>query len=227
VKKICEAGITYISVSIDSYDASTFADSRIDGDLNQVLAGIRRLAIYRDDHGFRYPRIGLKGTLFGHTQNQLPGIVALAKSHGVDIFESFQPLNTMSTYIPIYPDDKLTALTTDEQDQVVSAIHSDMAKALTELKPVQQFCAEEGIAVSNSGRPNGIRSNCDQEWFYALLSGDVTPCCQIKSPISPNWSLISHSIDEILADKLYENTRFNLWNGLFPDYCKGCYKTNR
>jgi MoaA/NifB/PqqE/SkfB family radical SAM enzyme len=226
VKKICEAGIAYISVSIDSHDATTFADSRINGDLNQVLAGIGRLAAYRDAHGFRYPRIGLKGTLFGQTHNQLPGIVALAKSHGVDVFESFQPLNRLSTYIQVYPDDKLTALATDEQYQVALAIQRDTEKALTELKSVQQFCAEEGIAVSNDGQPNGIRSNCDQEWIYALLSGDVTPCCQIKSPISPNWNLANHSIDEILADELYENTRFNLWNGLFPGYCKGCYKTN-
>jgi MoaA/NifB/PqqE/SkfB family radical SAM enzyme len=226
VKKICEAGIAYISVSIDSYDVTTFADSRIGGDLNQVLTGIRRLAAYRDEHDFRYPRIGLKGTLFGHTQDQIPDIVALAKSYGVDIFESFQPLNPMSTYIPIYPDNKLKALATDEQAQVASAIHLDTAKALTQLKSVQQFCAEEGIAANNSGRPNVLRPNCDEEWIYALLSGDITPCCQIKSPISSNWNLVNHSIAEILADELYENTRFNLWNGLFPDYCKGCHKTN-
>ncbi|MGR8997640.1 MAG: radical SAM/SPASM domain-containing protein [Gammaproteobacteria bacterium] len=226
VKKICESGIVYVSVSIDSYDASTFAESRIGGDLDQVLAGIRRLAAYRDNHGFRYPRIGLKGTLFGQTQDQLPGIVALAKSYGVEIFESFQPLNPMSTYLPIYPDEKLKTLTTDEQTQVASAIHRDTAKALTQLKSIQRFCEEEGIAVSNSGRPNLLRPNCDEEWIYALLSGNVTPCCQIKTPISPNWNLVNHSIDEILADELYENTRFNLWNGLFPDYCKGCYKTN-
>jgi MoaA/NifB/PqqE/SkfB family radical SAM enzyme len=225
VKKICEAGIAYVSVSIDSYDATTFADSRIGGDLNQVLAGIRRLAAYRDDHGFSYPRIGLKGTLFGHTQDQLPGIVALAKSHGVEIFESFQPLNPMSTYIPIYPEEKLKELDTCKHAQVADAIERDTAKARTQLKSVQHFCAEEGIAASNSGRPNLLRPNCDEEWIYTLLSGDVTPCCQIKSPISPNWNLINHSIGEILVDELYENTRFNLWNGLFPDYCKGCYKT--
>jgi MoaA/NifB/PqqE/SkfB family radical SAM enzyme len=225
VKKICEVGIAYVSVSIDSYDATTFADSRIGGDLNQVLAGIKRLAAYRDEHGFRYPRIGLKGTLFGHTQDQLLGIVALAKSHGAEIFESFQPLNPMSTYIPIYPDEKLKALATDELTQVTTAIHRDAKIALTQLESVEHFCTEEKIAYSNSGRPNGLRTNCDEEWIYALLSGDVTPCCQIKSPISPNWNLINHSIDEVLADELYENTRFNLWNGLFPDYCKGCHKT--
>lgn len=225
VKKICEAGIAYISVSIDSFDAATFAASRIGGDLTQVLAGIKRLADYRDAHGFRYPRIGVKGTLFGHTQDQIPGIVSLAESHGVEIFESFQPLNPMSTYVPIYPAAKLKALDTDELGQVAAAIRRDSAEAATRLKSVKQFCEDEGIAASNSGRPNGLRPNCDEEWVYALLSGDVTPCCQIKSPISPNWNLTKHTIGEVLADALYENTRFNLWNGLFPTYCRGCHKT--
>ncbi len=225
VKKICAAGIAYISVSIDSFDPSTFAASRIGGDLNQVLSGIKRLADYRDAHGFHYPRIGLKGTLFGQTQDQIPAIVALAKSHGVEIFESFQPLNPMSTYLPIYPAEKLKALDTDELGQVATAIHRDSAKAVTQLKSVSQFCDDEGIALSKKGRANGLRPNCDEEWVYALLSGDVTPCCQIKTPISPNWNLTQHTIDEVLADALYENTRFNLWNGLFPDYCRGCHKT--
>ena len=224
VKKICEAGITYISVSIDSFDAATFAASRIGGDLTQVLTGIKRLADYRDAHGFHYPRIGLKGTLFGHTQDQIPGIVALAAAHGVEIFESFQPLNPMSTYVPIYPAANRQALDKGELGQVAAAIQRDSAQAVSQLKPVSQFCDEEGIALGKNGQANGLRPNCDEEWVYALLSGDVTPCCQIKTPISPNWNLARKTIDEVLVDALYENTRFNLWNGLFPDYCKGCHK---
>jgi len=176
VQKICEAGIAYISVSIDSYDVTTFSDSRLGGDLNQVLAGIKRLASYRDENGYLYPRIGLKGTLFGHTKDQIPRIVALAKSCGVEIFESFQPLNPMTTYVPIYPKEKLKELTVGELNEVISVIRRDSILALTQLKSVQSFCAEEGIAASNSGRPNGLRPNCDEEWIYSLLSGDVTPC---------------------------------------------------
>jgi MoaA/NifB/PqqE/SkfB family radical SAM enzyme len=225
VKKICEAGIAYLSVSIDSFDPATFAASRIDGDLNQVLTGIKRLADYRDANGFSYPKLGLKGSLFSHTQDQIPQIVALAKAHGVEIFEGFQPLNPMSTYVPIYPAQQLQELAADQLDQVAAAIQRDSAQAVEQLKSVEQFCAEEGIAASKNGKPNGLRPNCDEEWLYSLLSGDVTPCCQIKTPISPAWNLAEHTLDDILADALYENTRFNLWNGIFPNYCFGCYKT--
>jgi MoaA/NifB/PqqE/SkfB family radical SAM enzyme len=225
VRKICEAGITYFSVSIDSFDPATFASSRIGGNLEQVLNGIRRLRDYRDANGFRYPKIALKGTLFGTTQDQLPRIVDLAKAHGVEIFESFQPLNPMRTYVPIYPREKLAEI--GRVGAVAAAISRDTSYAHQVLQSVHSFFEAEGVDIDKNGTPNGLRAGCDEQWIYSLLSGDVTPCCQIKTPISPDWNLCSHTIDEILSDRLYENTRFNLWNGLFPRYCEGCWKTRQ
>lgn len=222
VAKLCESGVSYVSISIDSINPATFASSRIDGDLEQVLKGIQRLARYRDDNGFKYPRIGLKGTLFTHTENELVPIVEMAKAHGVDVFESFQPLNPMSTYVPIYPKAQLEQLAS--VPRVSQAINRDMEKARHMLKPATQFCDEEGIRIDKNGTPNGLRANCDEEWIYSLLSGDITPCCQIKNPPSPNWNLSKRPLIDILRDADYENTRFNLWNGLFPQYCKGCWK---
>lgn len=225
VAKLCESGITYISVSIDSVNADNFASSRIDGELTQVLKGIQRLVQYRDSHGYKYPRIGIKGTLFSHTQDELLPVVELAKAHGADVFEGFQPLNPMVTYVPIYPKAQLAEL--KHVPRVAAAIGRDSIRAAHLLKPAPQFCEEEGIRIDKNGTPNGLRPNCDEEWVYTLLSGDITPCCQIKNPPSPNWNLARRSLNDIQADPDYENTRFNLWNGLFPSYCKGCWKTGQ
>lgn len=223
VRKLCEAGVSYVSISIDSTDPAEFASSRIGGDLQKVLEGIRRLADFRDANGYRYPRIGVKGTLFSYSEGQLPAVVELAKSYGVDVFESFQPLNPMRTYVPIYPKDKLPELET--VDRVAGRIARDSAAAGSQLQPVLEFCQQEGIRPDKNGTPNGIRPNCDEEWIYTLLSGDITPCCQIKTPPSPHWNLFQRPLIDILRDADYERTRFNLWNGLFPQYCAGCWKT--
>ena len=223
VHKICEAGITYMSVSIDSYDPATFASSRIGGDLQQVLTAVRRLRNYRDENGYAYPKIALKGTLFSNTLDQLPEIARLAKDWGFELFESYQVLNPMRTYVPIYPKGKFAEL--QHIDSVAQAIARDTPGATVALQPVQSFFDEEGIDFDKNGTPNGLRAGCDEQWIYSLLSGDVTPCCQIKTPISPAWNLSSHTIGEILSDQRYEITRFNLWNGLFPRYCEGCWKT--
>lgn len=225
IEKLCKSEIAYVSISIDSADPATFASSRLDGDLNRIWQGIEKLRRYRDENGYKYPVIALKGTLFSHTQDEIPQIVEAAKAHGVEVFESFQPLNPMKNYVRIYPKEHLKQLDTIEP--VAEAIRRDSHEATKVLKSMAQFCDDAGIDFSKSGKPNGLRQNCDEQWIYSLLSGDVTPCCQIKTPISPKWNLFDHPLDEILAEPQYENVRFNLWNGLFPTYCDGCWKTRR
>jgi len=222
IKKICEAEIAYIGISIDSANAQTFSDSRIEGELPKVWRGIENLCRYRDENGYVYPKIGLKGTVFKDTQNEIPSIALEAKKHGVEIFESFQPLNPMKTYTPIYPKAKLAEIS--HIQDVAKSINRDAVFANSQLESVATFSEREGIEL-NIGKPNGIRPNCDEKWIYSLLSGDVVPCCQIKTPLNKAWNLFRHSIDNITSDLEYENTRFNLWNGLFPNYCDGCWKT--
>lgn len=223
IKQLCENEIDYISISIDSYDPATFSSSRIDGDLNRILNGIRRLRDYRDQNRYTYPKIGLKGTLFSHTQNQLPAIVDLAKAAGAEVFESFQALNPMHNYVRIYPKTSIEELSS--VPTVAQAINRDSAYGRENLQPMDEFCREHGIEFLQPVKTNPLRKNCDETWLYSLLSGDITPCCQIKTPVSPKWNIFNHSVEKILSEFEYENTRFNLWNGFFPSYCSGCWKT--
>jgi MoaA/NifB/PqqE/SkfB family radical SAM enzyme len=221
IKKICDSGLDYISISIDSVDPETFAQSRIDGDLNKVWAGIERLAKYRNENGFKYPVIGLKGTLFTHTRDEMPLILSEAKKRGVDVVEAFQPLNPKKTYAEIYPADKLALL--DDCADISTRIQAGYDSGI--LPSVMEFAQREQLNISNSGTPNPLRKNCDEEWIYSLLSGDVTPCCQIKNPVDPAWNITKHPLNEIIKNEAYENMRFNLWNGLFLSDCEGCSKT--
>ena len=223
IKQLCETEVAYVSISLDSFDADTFKSSRIDGDLEKILVGIRRLRDYRDNNGFKFPKIALKGTLFNHTIDQLPKIVDMAKESGVEIFESFQALNPMKNYVRIYPSAHIPELLT--VNAVSQAIERDSVYAREKLQPMNAFLEENNIEFSHPVVANPIRKNCDETWLYSLLSGDVTPCCQIKTPISPAWNIFNHSVESILADLDYENVRFNLFNGIFPSYCNGCWKT--
>jgi len=222
IKKICESEIAYIGISIDSADPQTFANSRLEGNLKKIWSGIENLCKYRDENGFQYPKIGLKGTVFKDTQNEIPRIVMEAKSHGVEIFESFQPLNPKVTYTPIYPVQHLAEIA--HIDEVAKSISRDSAFANEQMQSIDSFCEQEELEM-NVGQPNGLRPNCDEKWIYSLLSGDVVPCCQLKTPMHEEWNLFKYPIKNILTDPNYENTRFNLWNGIFPNYCKGCWKT--
>lgn len=223
IRRLCESGVAYVSVSIDSIEPKTFADSRPPGNLEDVWRGVELLRRYRDQHGYQYPKIGLKGTLFPHTVDELPLIIAEAKKRGMEIFESFQTLNPMITYLPCYPEEATRYL--HSVAPVAAKISAYSKAADGQLESVVDFCRREQIEFVKSCRQNNLRPGCDEQWIYALLSGDVTPCCQIKHPISPVWNLFRQSMDTILGDTTYENLRFNLWNGIFPAYCSGCHKT--
>ena len=127
--------------------------------------------------------------------------------------------DALTASLPADASRRRTAASVGEQ------IRRDTHDASGQLKSMAEFVAETGIDVDKAGRPNGLRRNCDEQWIYSLLSGDVTPCCQIKTPISPKWNIFNHSLEDILREPQYENVRFNLWNGFFPSYCDGCWKT--
>lgn len=219
VEKILDSGVDYIGISIDSVRPDLFAASRLGGNLEQVWSNIDRLVRRRAERGLHLPVLGLKGTLFRHTQDELLDIVKAAKAHGLDALESFQPLNPKASYRAIYPTDKVPWL--DELEPVKAAIDRAMPEALSLLPSV----ADRAFLISNQGRGNGRGPNCDEVWLYSLVSGDVTPCCQVKTPQYPSWNLLRNPVERILADPDYERTRFNLWNGIFPSYCQDCYKT--
>ncbi len=226
IQKICESGITYISISIDSIDEDIFVSSRIDGKLSKIWQGIENLVKYKNEHGFKYPILGLKGTLFDYSEHDLPQIIKESKKRGFDVFENYQPLNPKKSYVDIYPLDKHYLLNTVEQ--IRRTIQRDaQQQALNEnerLISIQEFVKQQDICIQNIGTSNGIRANCDEEWITALLSGTITPCCQIRRMLNPQWNLFEYPLQNILSNHEYENMRFNLWNGLFLTDCEGCSK---
>ena len=223
IRQLCESEIAYVSISIDSHIPETFASSRLEGNLDKVLQGIKRLRDFRDANGYQYPKIGLKGTLFRDTQNQIPAIVEAAKAHGVEIFESFQPLNPKQNYIKIYPEFAVGEISS--LAEVGEAIARDSAYGRQALKPFQDFCQDEQMAFFPEVVNRPLGHSCNETWAYSLLSGDITPCCQIKSGFSGVWNIFERKLDDIVNAPDYENVRFNLWNGIFPNYCSGCWKT--
>jgi MoaA/NifB/PqqE/SkfB family radical SAM enzyme len=223
VQNLCEQDIDYICISIDSTNQKTFADSRCKGDLDRVWKGIKLLRDYRDNNGYHKPIISIKGTLFKHTLHELIPIVLEAKQHGADVFESFQPLNPKSSYVKRYPKDKQSWIA--DYNFVMKQIQNTMIFAKQILPLATEVTLKRGFDLANNGQSNGIRPNCDEEWIFTRVTGDVIPCCYIKEPINDTSNLNKFSIDEIKYHQQYENMRFNLWNGIFLNSCEGCEKT--
>lgn len=218
VRKLCDVQVDYLQISIDSSDPKQFAESRVGGDLRKVWEGIERLTKHRNQRGLTRPLVIVRGTLFSYSENEIPAIVEEARKRGVDAIGEFQTLNPKESYVAIYPKDKLHHL--QGAERIGQTIRKDRIRSklpfLAEIR-LQDF-GEVGLEIW----PNPLRQSCDIAHMYSLLSGDMTPCCQIKSTMSPAWNLARHGANAVLADEQYENVRFNLWNGLYLDACGSC-----
>jgi uncharacterized radical SAM superfamily Fe-S cluster-containing enzyme len=219
VAKLCESGISYVSVSIDSVDPATFARRAWKATSSRCSPA---------SQAGRLPRPARLRTRASDSRERcLP-------TRRTSCCPLWTWPRRMAGYLrgflrstPCRPTYHILAQLAQLQavPRVAEAIGRDSPQALHRLQPAASFCQEEGIRIDKNGNPNGVRPGCDEEWVYTLLSGDITPCCQIKNPPSPHWNLAKRPLEEILRDPDYEATRFNLWNGLFPRYRQDCWKT--
>jgi MoaA/NifB/PqqE/SkfB family radical SAM enzyme len=223
VEKLCDAQVELVSISIDSADPERFAESRVGGDLSQVWAGIERLSSHRNARGLRFPIISVRGTPMAPDPDDIAEILREARARGVDGMDGFQTLNAMEAYAEIYPENKQHHL--DDTKEIGRAIQKAMMKAELPVLTEQLEDVLPAKVVQGEGFTNRLRQNCDRSLVYSLLSGDVTPCCQIKSVINPEWNLARNSMDAVLKHPDHENTRFNLWNGIFTSQCRDCWGT--
>ena len=218
VRKICDVGVDYVQISIDSSDPKRFAESRVDGDLEKIWDGIGRLTAHRNQRGLARPIVVVRGTLFSYSQNDIPEIVREAKKRGVDAIGEFQTLNPKESYVKIYPEDKKQHL--KDAEEIARSIRKDRIRS--ELPFIAEIRLQDFGDHALEVWPNGLRQSCDIPLLYSLLSGDVTPCCQIKTITTPTWNLVKHGAEAVLRDEQYENMRFNLWNGFYLKSCESC-----
>lgn len=216
VERLCESGLDYLQISIDSHDPARFRETRVGGDLGEVWDGIERLTTRRNQLGLTRPIVLVKGTFLAATQGDLPGIVSEAKRRGVDALGKFQTLNNKESYVAIYPQSELHHV--GEAATVAQSIQANrIGSELPFLGELEDVGAGE-FAVW----PNRLRQSCDIPVTYCQVSGDVTPCCQIKTTTTDAWNLAESGAEAVMRDQEYENMRFNLWNGVYPDSCENC-----
>lgn len=216
VKKLCDSGLDWLQVSIDSSDPVRFAETRVGGDLEQIWDGIERLTSHRNQRGLTRPVVVVRGTFLAGTKDDFPEIVREAKKRGVDAIGQFQSLNRKESYVATYPEDKQRHV--GEAAGVADSIRVNRIRSeLPSLGELEGFGAED-LAVW----PNRLRQSCDIASTYCQVAGDVTPCCQIKTTTSPAWNLAEHGVEAVIRDEEYENMRFNLWNGVYLDSCESC-----
>ncbi|MEN9444330.1 MAG: hypothetical protein RIS47_1220, partial [Bacteroidota bacterium] len=83
VKKIVDAGLHRLIVSVDGLDEEAYKSYRKGGSLPKVLEGIRKVVAYKNEQKKFFPIVELQFLVLSTNEHQLPSMRKLAKDLGV------------------------------------------------------------------------------------------------------------------------------------------------
>ena len=112
--------VQFITVSIDGATNETYQKYRVGGDLERVIANIKKLNEYKKAHKSKYPRLRWQFIVFGHNVHELRAAQDMAKSLGMDFYaKPNSTTNSTTSYSPI--DESSAALVKKETGTDIDA----------------------------------------------------------------------------------------------------------
>lgn len=218
VDALLDAGIERVSVSMESADEGLFRQIR-GGRLDKVRRGIETLLATRHARGLDRPSVGISVTVLAKTRGELPGIVALYETLGLDGGITMQPLERKADYVAHYDAEMLAQTLSDDEvgDLYVEFMGDRRLRALQKARSKVPGFYDELMA---GWRPSQRRCPWLDGGAFVTNDGRVSPCCMVKDP--------AHSLGRIGSDapEVIEGRRASLRDtlaaGTVPAPCKGC-----
>lgn len=221
VRRILDAGVHKILVSLESPDARTFQQIR-GGKLDKVVRGIRalRAAQAERDTTAPSPSVGLALTILRQTRDHLPGVMRLYRELGLRGGICPQPLQKMETYREHYGPDM--------RAQLLNEAEIDLLKLRRKLDPRWRRILRERDGAGSfheelfSAWRRG-RRECPwlQRGLFINRKGQVSACCTMEDMGQYAFGTVwSSSRAELLAAR--GALRTALQQGVVPRPCQGC-----
>jgi radical SAM protein with 4Fe4S-binding SPASM domain len=220
------AGLTWVHVSVDAAEPSTFEAIRDGARFGQVARNLRRLVEHRDACGGAPPHIQLNTVLMRSNLPELPDVVRLAADIGVDrmwlqaLSHDFSDTGDDIAYVAI---------------RGFTASEAVWANGQGEPGPVaeaRRVAAERGLDLRLPDQPDQPQPAgepaalpCDWPWtgMYVTHDGKVQPCCMVMGDDRVVLGdLRTDSVDDVWRGAAYEAFRQALCSDDPPDVCRGC-----
>ncbi len=218
VRRILDAGVEKISVSLESADAETFRAIR-GGKLEKVIRGIELLLTERKRRGLDRPVVGFSVTVLDRTQDHLDDILSLYERLGLDGGITMQPLQHMPIYTAAY--DETTAremLSPEDVDRVWVRFRSHKR-----VKKIQKRRHSDlGFHDDLMAGWNPSQRKCPwlEKGLYVDRNGVATACCMVKEERFALGRIGRDSMADI--EKRRDEMRAELARGVVPEACGGC-----
>lgn len=193
-KKLIDAKLDKIIISVDGSTAETYKQYRIGGDFDLLMKNIETLNRLKKEKKSKKPLIEAQMIVFKHNEHEIDDFKKLMKEKGVDIIR----LKSAQFY------------------SVQSA-----EKYMSSIPQFQRYKKDKNgkiILKTNVGKI------CKRLWHTILVSSDgtVPVCCYDKSIHHPMGNVLEKKLSEIWKDKPYMQFRKNYLKGKREDICTNC-----
>jgi len=222
IRRLLDAGIEKISVSLESADPAEFQRIR-GGRFEKVLRGLESLIAARDARQLDRPVIGLAVTVLRSTRDRLTSIIALYRRLGLDGGIVVQPLQRMAAYKKTYSESLLDEELSESEAEALRLCARRLLRRIeAQRAPVKGFYDELWAGWA----PAQGRCPWLERGLFVNHEGSITACCMIKDTEHHSLGLLGQSAPgEILAART--GMRDQLRRGQIPAACTGCEVAQR
>ncbi len=194
-KKIVEAGLHRLIISVDGTDQQTYAKYRIGGELDRVKNGIKNIVHWKKELKSSTPLVVIQFVVFKHNEHQIDDVVKMGKELGADKVE----LKSAQIY------------TLDKGDELVSGI--------------EKFSRYRKNSAGRFYIKSKLPDKCLRMWTGCVFTwdGEVVPCCFDKDAKYRFGSVNSHTFSEIWKSDRYNAFRDQILKSRKEiDICRNC-----
>jgi radical SAM protein with 4Fe4S-binding SPASM domain len=226
-RQCVDSGLHALHASIDGASAETYESIRLGASFKKVVRNLDRLLAAKREAQSDTPYCRIVMVIMRRNLNELPDIVRLAHSHGVDrIFvqhlchdysESTLPAayRTMRDFIDVEELSGLPYAEVEAAFQQAREVADDLSvelrlPSLAALYPQHEITQARG---------------CDWPMRGAYISyrGDAMPCCMVSTPDRANLgNMARQEIIKVWNGPMYRSFRNALRSSNPPEICRGC-----
>lgn len=215
IDRLLAADLRSIHISLESADPARFQQIR-GGKFAKVEAGLRALALRRDELGLVHPNIGLAVTVLRDTIDDIHAIYRFYHQLGLDGGIAVQQLQGMPAYARSYAPTMAAQQLGDEMTPRFNA----MRQALAQGAPVRT--AEGFFYFALFAGFDPARQTCPwlERGAYLASDGRVTGCCFMKDEASAFGHIRADSPQSVAARR--HALIAEMEAGKVPADCAGC-----
>ncbi len=204
--RIIDSGLNSFIVSIDGACKDTYEKSRTGASFDQVIRNVAGAVAYRASSGRKDLWFTVNFVIMKHNVHEIPAIVKLAASLGLDCVAFHHMKNFRTGQIDLLTEDTLLPL----------------------FAEAREIGNRQGVTVMIPGARRLPETRCLYvQTAYVWLSGEVVPCFRMEPfghpwPVRKFGNVRDKGLLDIWKASEYREFRHRVWTGNRPKVCVDC-----